>query len=138
MASGDFFQDVWPKLEKIGPKAVDEAKFLNLLYADKEVPLAVKFIIPIAALASVYAMKHEGFIPNKLPFIGEVDNLGIAGGFMTAGVVLFRELAPTEAVKRAQTKVRSERAEREEILGTVMGNKPQTQARVDSAWEVKK
>ena len=138
MASGDFFQDVWPQVEKIGPKAVDEAKLLSQLYADKEVPWTVKFIIPIAAAASVYAMKHEGFIPNKIPFIGEVDNLTIAGVFMGIGVYVFKELAPDGAVSRAVEKIRREREHRDEIIGAAKGNKPQTQARIDSAWEVKK
>jgi uncharacterized membrane protein YkvA (DUF1232 family) len=70
---------------------IDQVRLTWALFTDSRVPLLLK-VIPLGALA--YVISPIDAIPDVLPILGQLDDIGI----LMAAMSLFNTLAPAEIV----------------------------------------
>ena len=75
-----FFAELW-----------QQAKLVGQLMLDRNVPIYLK-LLPVAAIA--YIISPFDFIPDVIPGLGQLDDLGI----LLIGAKIFIEMAPSDIV----------------------------------------
>ena len=75
-----FFAELW-----------QQAKLVGQLMLDRNVPIYLK-LLPVAAIA--YIISPFDFIPDVIPGLGQLDDLGI----LLVGAKIFIEMAPSDIV----------------------------------------
>jgi len=71
---------------------VRNAQLVWRLLKDPRVPLPIKLIIP--GVVGVYVLSPIDFMPDVLPFIGQIDDIAVLFG----GVMLFIQMCPPDVV----------------------------------------
>lgn len=79
---------------------IEQVRLSYALFMDSRVPALLK-IIPIGMLA--YVISPIDLAPDVLPFIGQIDDIGL---FLTA-VTMFNNLAPAEVVEEHIKRLRT-------------------------------
>jgi len=78
-----------------------QARLAMRLMGDKDVPVWLK-AVPVAAVA--YVLFPLDFIPDVIPALGQMDDLGI----FIVGMKMFVDLAPVTAVNKHLSAIREE------------------------------
>jgi hypothetical protein len=117
MANPDGIEGIFKKIEDLIPEVVDQAEMMVCLFRDKRISPAIKAVVPTVTAAAVLAcFKWGDIIPDKTPFIGNLDKPLLAGICLYAGAKVFELLSPPEAVRDAKNNVRTKKEERESVI----------------------
>lgn len=117
-----------PVVPQRGPgffrQLLEQARLSWALFRDERVPIVAK-IIPVAAL--VYVISPLDVIPDVIPVLGQLDDLGI----VLMALNVFNSLAPADVVEEHLIAIRTGRAP-QVPQGTKPGGKKETVIDVQS------
>lgn len=134
------FEEVIKGVDQVAPDVLEYGQVMLHLMKDRRVPLFVKSIVPMAAVAAIKLFRTEGFVKDTTPIIGKLDNIALSGLAIYLGAKLFELLSPAESVAEAWAKVKRESEIRQKVVRQAKGEgvRPASPTNpTGPTWEVK-